>query len=261
MGNDDLNSRDIMSQLKISGLTKYFSTDRENLMALDNITININKGDFVCVLGPSGCGKTTLLRCIAGLEKPDRGEILLGDIPVKAPGPDRIVVFQDFDQLLPWKTVNENVAFPLMVKKGVSTAEISEAVRRNISMVGLSEFGNYYPHQLSGGMKQRAAIARALTTNPEVLLMDEPFASVDSQTRNALQTELISIWEKFGATIVFITHNIEEAIILGNRIVVMSKRPGTVKIVLENQLPRPRTAGSSGFGEIWNQLHGLLDTC
>ncbi len=258
MGNDGLIHREESGKLRVIDVNKTFTGGRQNLAVLANVNIEINKGDFVCILGPSGCGKTTLLRCIAGLEKPDSGEILLGPNSVRGPGPDRIVVFQDFDQLLPWKTVKENVAFPLKVNQKASRDKIRETVNRNLTLVGLDEFENYYPHQLSGGMKQRAAIARALAANPEVLLMDEPFASVDSQTRTSLQNELIRIWEKFQPTIVFITHNIEEAVILGSRIAVMSSRPGTIRKVVTNGLPRPRTVITAGFSEIWNELHNLL---
>jgi len=258
MGNDNLIDREEPGKLRISDVSKTFSGGSQNLAALENVSIEIDEGDFVCILGPSGCGKTTLLRCIAGLEKTDSGEIVLGETPVRDPGPDRIVVFQDFDQLLPWKTVKENVAFPLRVNKKAPEKEIRDTVKQNLALVGLEEFEDYYPHQLSGGMKQRAAIARALTIHPKVLLMDEPFASVDSQTRTSLQNELTKIWEKFHPTIVFITHNVEEAVILGNRIAVMSSRPGTIRKVIANELPRPRTVGSAGFSERWNELNNLL---
>ncbi|MBU7005326.1 ABC transporter ATP-binding protein [Phosphitispora fastidiosa] len=258
MGNDSLIGREEPGKLRISDVSKTFTGGIQNLAALEKVSMEIDEGDFVCILGPSGCGKTTLLRCVAGLEKPDSGEIVLGETPVRGPGPDRIVVFQDFDQLLPWKTVKENVAFPLKVNKKASEKEIRDTVKQNLALVGLNEFENYYPHQLSGGMKQRAAIARALTVHPKVLLMDEPFASVDSLTRMSLQNELIKIWEKFHPTIVFITHNVEEAVILGSRIAVMSSRPGTIKKVITNELPRPRTVGSAGFSEKWNELNNLL---
>ena len=258
MGNDGLIHREESRKLRIFDINKTFTGGSQNLAALSNVSIEINEGDFVCILGPSGCGKTTLLRCIAGLEKTDSGEIVLGETPVRGPGPDRIIVFQDFDQLLPWKTVKENVAFPLKVNKKAPEKKIRDIVKQNLAIVGLEEFEDYYPHQLSGGMKQRAAIARALAVHPEVLLMDEPFASVDSQSRTSLQNELIKIWEKFHPTIVFITHNIEEAVILGNRIAVMTSRPGTIKKVIANELPRPRTVGSAGFSEMWNELNNLL---
>jgi NitT/TauT family transport system ATP-binding protein len=169
------------------------------------------------------------------------------------------MIFQEFDQLLPWKTVLGNVEYPLKVNKVGSRFENREKAEHFISLVGLQDFKDYYPHQLSGGMKQRVAIARALALRPKVLLMDEPFASLDAQTRNSLQAELISIWEKFKITIVFITHNIQEAIILGTRTAVMSAQPGTIKKIVENHLDRPRLIGYPGFSEMWNELHNLLD--
>ncbi len=248
------------SALHIKNVYKTFCSQKHEVTALSNINVEINEGDLFCILGPSGCGKTTLLRCIAGFEKLTEGEILVGDHKVSKPGPDRTMVFQSFDQLLSWKTVLANVEFPLRVNKTAPRKEIRDTARQFLSVVGLGDFVEHYPHELSGGMKQRVAIARALALRPRVLLMDEPFASLDAQTRTALQNELISIWDKFKTTIVFITHNIEEAVILGNRIAVMSKRPGKIKKILANDLERPRAMGAAGFEQMWNELHTLLET-
>ncbi|PKM80759.1 MAG: nitrate ABC transporter substrate-binding protein [Firmicutes bacterium HGW-Firmicutes-14] len=245
--------------LQLTGINKIFDTGKQHVTALENVDIDIGGGDLFCILGPSGCGKSTLLRCIAGFEHPDSGEILVDGKAVDRPGPDRVMVFQGFDQLLPWKTVLENVEYPLKVNKTAAKKERRDISMEFVSLVGLADFAHNYPHQLSGGMKQRVAIARALAMNPKVLLMDEPFASLDAQTRTALQNELISIWERFRTTIVFITHNIQEAIILGSRIAVMSKQPGTIKEIIENNLDRPRFVGYPGFDEKWKVLHALLD--
>ncbi|ADG81385.1 ABC transporter ATP-binding protein [Thermincola potens] len=248
-----------VNHLEIKNVTKAYVNRQQQIVALDKVSFEIDEGELFCILGPSGCGKSTLLRCIAGFEQVTEGEILVGGRPVDKPGPDRTMVFQGFDQLLPWKTVLENVEYPLKVNKLGSPTERRERAAEFLELVGLSEFKDNYPHQLSGGMKQRVAIARALALKPKVLLMDEPFASLDAQTRTVLQTELIGIWEKFRPTIIFITHNIQEAIILGSKIAVMSKRPGTIKKIITNQLGRPRFVGYPGFDEMWQELHALLD--
>ena len=249
----------IVRALQVVNVNKTFFNQNQQIIALDNLNFDLEEGDLFCILGPSGCGKTTLLRCIAGFEQVTAGEIMVGSQAVTGPGPDRTMVFQGFDQLLPWKTVLENVEFPLKVSKVPAKAERRESAKQILSVVGLGDFMNSYPHELSGGMKQRVAIARALAVRPKVLLMDEPFASLDAQTRTALQTELINIWEKFNITIIFITHNIQEAIILGNRIAVMSQRPGMIKKIIENNLERPRFVGCPGFDEMWKELHALID--
>ncbi len=248
-----------MSILNITQVKKNFVNEDKQIVALDEVNLQIDSGEFLCILGPSGCGKSTLLRCIAGFEQVTEGEILLEEKQVQRPGPDRTMVFQGFDQLFPWKTVFDNVAYPLKVNNLGTKKEIESRAAKFISLVGLSDFQRAYPHQLSGGMKHRVAIARALALEPKVLLMDEPFASLDAQTRTALQKELIKLWEEIGTTIIFITHNIEEAIILGTKVAVMSKRPGTIKKVLEIKLERPRTAGNPNFGVLWQALNNLLD--
>lgn len=246
------------NKIIIRELSKNFVTGKNEIAALDGVNLEIEQGDFYCMLGPSGCGKSTLLRCLAGFEKVSAGEILIGKKKVTKPGPDRIMVFQTFDQLLPWKTVFENVKYPLRIN-GSNNKESVEIALKFLTMVGLMDFKDNYPHQLSGGMKQRVAIARALALQPKVLLMDEPFASVDPQTRSNLQKEVVNIWEQVKPTIIFITHSIEEAIILGNKIAIMSSRPGKVKTVLENKLDRPRKVGATGFDELWKQLNTLLE--
>ncbi len=247
--------------LRVINLSKTYNGQKQPIIALKNISFDLDEGDLFCVLGPSGCGKTTLLRCLAGFEQVTEGMILVDGQLVRKPGPDRTMVFQDFNQLLPWKTALENVEFSLKANKIAPLKERKKIAEQLLSVVGLSEFTDNYPHELSGGMKQRVAIARALALKPKVLLMDEPFASLDAQTRNVLQVELIKIWEKFCITIVFITHNIQEAVILGSRIAVMSKQPGTIKKIITNNLDRPRYTGYPGFAEIWSELHQLLDTC
>jgi NitT/TauT family transport system ATP-binding protein len=249
----------ISEALRTLDLGKTYYSEQQPVVALKNINITLEEGELFCLLGPSGCGKSTLLRCIAGFEQPTKGEIIVEGQTINKPGPDRTMIFQGFDQLLPWKTVLGNVEYPLKVNRVGSRIETREKAEHFISLVDLQHFKDYYPHQLSGGMKQKVAIARALALKPKVLLMDEPFASLDAQTRNSLQAELIRVWAKFKITIVFITHNIEEAIILGTRTAVMSAQPGIIKEIVENHLERPRLIGYPGFSEMWSQLHNLLD--
>jgi NitT/TauT family transport system ATP-binding protein len=236
------------AKIKIRNLSKTYNTSPP-VKALENIKLDVYENEFLCILGPSGCGKTTLLRVIAGFE-PYEGEVLVNGKPVETPGPDRFVVFQEFDQLLPWKTVYRNIEFGLYLK-GVE--ERKEAVIAMISLVGLKGFEKSYPHQLSGGMKQRVAIARALAMSPSVLLMDEPFGSLDAQMRRKLQDEVIQIWRKIAMTVIFVTHNIRESVVLGSRVVVLS-RGGRVKRIAEVDLPYPRDPSCSKFGELWKKL-------
>ena len=215
-------------KLKVEHITKVFEEkNKAPLTALKDICIEVDQSDFVVLVGPSGCGKSTLLNIIAGLEKATRGQVLVDGKPVKGPGADRGMVFQGYS-LFPWLTVQKNVEFGLKMQK-VGTKEQEETARKYLSMVGLEGFENALPKQLSGGMKQRVAIARTLAANPEVLLMDEPFGALDAQTRVVMQELLAGISRKTRNTILFITHDIDEAILLGNRIYVMSRRPGTVR--------------------------------
>jgi len=208
------------------------------LLALDHINLQVRAGEFVCIVGPSGCGKSTLLHLIAGLQAPTSGQISLEGKPVQGPGTDRILIFQDHG-LFPWLTVGQNVEFGMKMK-GVEKAERLEKTRQYLRLVHLAKFENSYIHQLSGGMRQRVAIARALATEPDVLLMDEPFAALDAQTRDLLHDELERIWSDTGRTIIFVTHNVREAVRLGDRVVLLTFRPGRVKSEFPIELPRPR---------------------
>jgi len=246
------------SKVELKDLTVTFRGEHGEVLALKDVTFDVEPGEFVTVLGPSGCGKSTLIRTIAGFQPLDAGEILLGGRPVERPGPDRIMVFQEFDQLFPWRTILGNVVFALRLK-GVPSSERQPLAHRFLSMVGLDGFERAFPHQLSGGMKQRAAIARSLALDPEILLMDEPFGSLDAQTRAILQTELVRIWQEIGSTIIFITHNIQESILLGSRILVLSARPGRIKADLANALPRPRMPETPEFMDLWRELYAMLE--
>jgi NitT/TauT family transport system ATP-binding protein len=216
----------------------YRTQSGERLLALDHINLQVRSGEFLCVVGPSGCGKSTLLHLIAGLHAPTSGQILVDSKPVEGPGTDRILIFQELG-LFPWLTVGENVEFGMKMK-AVSQAEREEKTRYYLRLVHLSQFRNSYTHQLSGGMRQRVALARALATEPDVLLMDEPFAALDAQTRDLLHDELERIWAETGRTIIFVTHNVREAIRLGDRVVLLTFRPGRVKREFPIDLPRPR---------------------
>lgn len=229
-----------MSKIEIKGVRKRFvdKEDGSGVLALDGIDLTVADNEFMTVIGPSGCGKTTLLRIIAGLIGPDDGEVLMDGEVVEGPGPDRAVVFQNF-ALLPWADVITNVAFGLRLQ-GISKQEREERAMHYVQLVGLDGFEKKLPSQLSGGMQQRVGLARALCVNPEVLLMDEPFGALDEQTRRLLQEQLIEIWEKERKTVVFITHSMEEAVLLGDRLVLMARRPGTIKEVLDVPLARPR---------------------
>lgn len=208
------------------------------VVAVNDASLDIRPGEFVCLLGPSGCGKSTLMNCVAGFVKPAKGTVTVDGVPVKKPGADRGMVFQQHS-LFPWKTVKDNIAFgPLMAKQGKS--EAYRMARTLLSMVGLSAYENSYPSVLSGGMKQRVGIARALANYPKVLLMDEPFGALDAQTRAMMQENLLQIWGEFGITVIFVTHDIDEAVFLADRIIVMSASPGRLIADIRVELPRPR---------------------
>jgi NitT/TauT family transport system ATP-binding protein len=238
--------------LRIKNLTKTFG----NKVILDDLNMSVEKNEFVCVLGPSGCGKTTFLRCVAGFEK-FSGSIECNGKTVATPAPDRIMVFQDYNQLYPWKTVEKNVQYPLKIKGIKDRAELKEISEKYIKMVGLDGYQKFYPHELSGGMKQRVAIAKSLALRPELILMDEPFAALDAMTRSRLQSELLKITEAEKTTVIFITHNIQEALQLGTRIIVQGYG-GKIKIDIKNPLPRPVSPASEGFAELWDRLHTSL---
>ncbi|GIN69636.1 nitrate/sulfonate/bicarbonate ABC transporter ATP-binding protein [Bacillus sp. J14TS2] len=218
--------------LSLEGIEKNFTNKQnESLLVLDSIDLQVDKGDFVSIVGPSGCGKSTLLYLIAGLDQPDKGRIEVLGKKIEKPSPERVVVFQE-SGLFPWLTVLENVTYGLLLKK-MSKQEAEERARNILKMVHLSRYVDSYPHQLSGGMKQRVSIARALVMEPEVLLMDEPFSALDEQTRMVLHRELLEIWRETKVTIIFVTHNIREAVQLSEKIVVMATRPGRVKELIE----------------------------
>jgi NitT/TauT family transport system ATP-binding protein len=230
--------------VEIQGVSKSFHKTIKHssteLKALTDVTLSIRENEFISIIGPSGCGKTTLLKMIDGLLPYDSGEILIKGRKVTAPGPERAVVFQTF-ALLPWRTVLANVEFSLELRR-IPKEERAKTAREYIKRVGLAEFENHYPHELSGGMQQRAGLARALAVNPMILLMDEPFGSVDAQTRQLLQEELLELWQREQKTVLFVTHSMDEAVYLSDRVVVMTPRPGQVAEILDVPLPRPRVA-------------------
>jgi len=226
--------------LSVRDLQKTFVRDGRAQTVFDHLSLDIHRREFICVIGPSGCGKSTFIRIVAGLDDSTGGEMLLDGKPVSGPGPDRGMVFQGYT-LFPWLTVKRNVMFGLeMQGKSASTAEAS--AREWLEMVGLTKFENSYPHELSGGMKQRVAIARALANEPRILIMDEPFGALDAQTRCKMQSYLLQIWKKVDVTILFITHDLDEAVFLSDRILVMGSNPGRVVEFIDNPVPRPRSA-------------------
>jgi NitT/TauT family transport system ATP-binding protein len=216
----------------------YKITSGERLLALDDVSLSVEPGEFLCIVGPSGCGKSTLLHLIAGLQPQTAGEVLVDARPVEGPGTDRLMIFQELG-LFPWLTVSQNVEFGMKMKN-IPKAERLERTQYYLRLVQLSKFRDSYTHQLSGGMRQRVALARALATEPDVLLMDEPFAALDAQTRDLLHDELEHIWSATGCTIIFVTHNVREAVRLGDRVVLLTFRPGRVKQEFPIHLPRPR---------------------
>ena len=241
----------------IKGVSKTFGKGDRQVTALDDVDLSFRDGEFVILIGPSGCGKSTLLYLIAGFESPTSGRILLDEEEIRRPGPDRGFVFQDY-ALFPWKTVLGNVMFGLR-RNGVPLAEARRIAMEHIRMVHLQGFEHAYPHTLSGGMKQRVGIARALAYNPKVLLMDEPFGALDAQTRKLMQQEMVSIWEAARKTVVFVTHSVIEAVYLGDRIVVMTARPGSVKGIVDVDVARPRKYTEEHYLHIRKQVLALLE--
>ena len=226
--------------------------------ATHDVSFNVYRGDRFVLLGPSGCGKSSLLKAAAGFIKPSAGSISIDGKPIEGPGPDRVVVFQEFDQLPPWKTVKENVMFPLLMTKRLRRHHAEERAMHWIAKVGLSGFEDAHPHTLSGGMKQRVAIARALAMQPEVLLMDEPFAALDALTRRNMQEELGRLWQELRFTLLFVTHSIEEALVIGNRILLLSPHPGQVRAELNSHQFDLGSAGSAEFQADTQRIHDLL---
>lgn len=246
-------------KVHVDHVVKKFQTRKGEMTALNGVDLDIHENEFITVVGPSGCGKSTLLNIIGGLETPTDGQVLVDGKPVNGPSPERGIVFQQY-ALFPWLTVIKNVMFGLKLQ-GKSNQEAEEIARKYLKMVDLEEFANHYPKELSGGMKQRVAIARAYATNPQVLLMDEPFGALDAQTRTQLQQELIETWEKERKTCFFITHDVDEAIILAQKVIVMSARPGRVKAVIDIDIPYPRdqeTKMSPRFLELKNEIWSLV---
>jgi len=224
--------------ISIQNLTKIFEKGNRRVVAIQNLNMDISENEFFCIVGPSGCGKTTLLRIIAGLEKPTSGKVLLDGEEIRSPGIDRGMVFQEF-ALFPWRSVKKNIEFGLEIK-GLPEEKRSDLAKDYVNLVNLRGFEHSHPRELSSGMKQRVAIARALANNPRVLLMDEPFGSLDAQTRDIMRKELLRIWEKTQKTIVFITHSVDEAIFLADRIALLTSRPCSLKRIFEVKLPHPR---------------------
>jgi NitT/TauT family transport system ATP-binding protein len=222
--------------LAVRGVTLQYRTKDHLVTATYRVSFSVLESDRFVVLGPSGCGKSTLLKAVGGYIRPVEGDILLDGAPVKSPAPDRVFVFQEFDQLLPWKTVQQNIVFALTASGKMARRAAEECAAHNIAKVKLTEFANSYPHTLSGGMKQRAAIARALAMEPRILLMDEPFAALDALTRAQMQEELLQLWEETEFTVLFVTHSISEAIRIGTRILVLSAHPGRVKAELKSSV-------------------------
>ena len=235
-----------MSNIEIRNVSLVYDTPSGSVQAVDDASLNIAASEFLCIVGPSGCGKSTLLNLIAGFLAATSGEIKIGGMPVTGHGMDRGVVFQDFAQLFPWRTALGNVAFGLEMK-GVSKEEREKIALDHLALVRLEKFAHSYPHHLSGGMQQRVAIARALAYNPSVLLMDEPFAALDALTRDAMQRLVAEVWRATRKTVVYVTHNVAEAVYLADRVVVMTPHPGRVKIEVPITLPRPRDPLSVEF--------------
>jgi len=242
--------------IEVRGVSKRFPIPGGEVIALKGIDVSIAKGEFVCLLGPSGCGKSTLLNAVAGFSNPTEGTITVDGRTISSPGPDRGMVFQEY-ALFPWMTVQQNVAFGLEIK-GLPTAAIKARVAELLDMLKLSDFRDRFPKDLSGGMRQRVAIARVLALDPPVLLMDEPFGALDSLTRRSLQDELLRIWSGMKKTIIFVTHSIEESIYLADRIVVMTYRPGTIKADVAVVIPRPRDSSTEPFNDLKRQLSVLV---
>ncbi|MBC3861397.1 ABC transporter ATP-binding protein [Undibacterium jejuense] len=244
------------AHIEINAVNKIFKTADKEVVALHDINLEIPEGQFVCLLGPSGCGKSTLLNAIAGFALPSDGSIIANGKEVREPGPDRGMVFQEY-ALFPWMTVEKNIAFGLEIK-GMKNVDIEQRVSNLLQMLGLYEFRQRYPKDLSGGMRQRVAIARVLALDSPIMLMDEPFGALDALTRRNLQDELLRIWSELKKTIIFVTHSIEEAIYLADRIIVMTYRPGTVKKDILLDLPRLRDPSSVQFNELKRELGQLV---
>ena len=248
-----------MSEIRFVDVAMSYPTRRGDVRALEKISLSVPDGQFACIVGPSGCGKSTLLSVAAGLVMPTEGEVLVDGSPTYSPGPDRGMVFQSYS-LYPWLSVRRNIEFGLEIK-GTPKAERTRQSSELIHLMKLDDFADAYPKALSGGMKQRVAIARALANDPEVLLMDEPFGALDALTRQIMQEMLTELWHRYRKTVLFVTHDIDEAIFLGDVIYIMTNRPGRIRTTLQVDLPRPRTfdmVGGSRFAELRNEVVGII---
>jgi len=252
-----LNYGEAKTKIKTLNLRKVFGTGNSRVIAIDNLNLEIKENTFTVIVGPSGCGKSTFLYLVAGFDKPTSGQILLDNTPISGPGPDRGFVFQEF-ALYPWKTVLGNILFGLEIQK-VPKEVAREKAMSYIKLVGLEGFENAYPHTLSGGMKQRVGIARALAYEPSVLLMDEPFGSLDAQTKKLMQQELMRIWEETRKTIVYVTHSVIEATYLADKVIVFTARPARVKGEIDIDIPRPRTFTDEDYLRHREKILSLLD--
>ena len=242
--------------LAIKDLGLIFKTNSTPLTALQDVSFAVQPAEMLCLLGPSGCGKTTLLKVLAGFIQPSSGQVLVRGNQVTTPGPERCVVFQE-DALFPWLTVAENIAFGLK-GKGIGRRQCKEMVDHYLSLVGLTAFASYLPTEISGGMKQRVALARVLILEPEILLMDEPFAALDAQTREEMQQLLLQLWKTLGHTIVFVTHDVREAVTLADRVLMMDRNPGRVKKLVDIELQRPRDLDGTAFHRQCTMMHDVL---
>ena len=244
--------------LSVDQVSLEYRTPQRVVRATHQVSFEIDPADRFILLGPSGCGKSTLLKAVAGFHTPCEGQIRLQGQAVTAPGPDRMVVFQEFDQLPPWKTVKQNVMFPLLASKTLPRREAEERALHYLDKVGLGAFADAYPHTLSGGMKARVAIARALAMQPKILLMDEPFDALDALTRRKMQEELLLLWEEVRFTLLFVTHSIEEALVVGNRILLLSPHPGRVRAEINSHQYDLHSLGGTGFQHTARRIHRLL---
>ncbi|WP_339447906.1 ABC transporter ATP-binding protein [Pseudomonas sp. EA_5y_Pfl2_R50] len=244
--------------LAVDQVSLEYRTPQRVVRATHQVSFDVDQQDRFVLLGPSGCGKSTLLKAVAGFIAPCEGEIRLQGKPVDAPGPDRIVVFQEFDQLPPWKTVKQNVMFPLLASRTLNKKDAEARALHYLEKVGLAAFADVYPHTLSGGMKARVAIARALAMQPKILLMDEPFAALDALTRRKMQQELLRLWEEVRFTLLFVTHSIEEALVVGNRILLLSPHPGRVRAEVHSHQYDLQSLGGVAFQASARRIHRLL---
>ncbi|EMA09522.1 ABC transporter ATP-binding protein [Haloarcula marismortui] len=248
----------LQPRVLVDGIGRRYDTPQGSVQALQDVTFDVSAGEFVCIVGPSGSGKTTLFRIIAGLEPATTGTVYLGGDPVEGPGPELGLVFQEY-HLFPWRTVSGNVGFGLE-KQGVNSERRQQRVDELLELVGLDGFADSYPRDLSGGMKQRVALARALAVNPDLLLMDEPFGAVDAQTKRMLQDELLDIWSETGKTILFVTHDVEEAVKLADQVIVMASEPGRIREIVEVDMDRPRSRSDAEFGDYYERILGLIQS-